>query len=131
MTDDPGVHDLMRFLLTRDHMHQMQWLAALQQLEEDGLEKVPVPEAFPLSEELPDWAYRFVNHSNGKQAGDGRWARGPAPDGSGNEFTYAEKPPPPSQDKPLPPPAGDPRLFGTPPATHPQGMLGKVKEKLT
>ena len=131
MIDDPGVHDLMRFLLTRDHMHQMQWLAALQQLEEDGLEKVPVPEAFPLSEELPDWAYRFVNHSNGKQAGDGRWARGPAPDGSGNEFTYAEKPPPPSQDKPLPPPAGDPRLFGTPPATHPQGMLGKVKEKLT
>ena len=106
MIDDPGVHDLMRFLLTRDHMHQMQWLAALQQLEEDGLEKVPVPEAFPLSEELPDWAYRFVNHSNGKQAGDGRWARGPAPDGSGNEFTYAEKPPPPSQDKPLPPPAG-------------------------
>ncbi len=121
----------VEMITTMIAMHQMQWLAALQQLEEDGLEKVPVPEAFPLSEELPDWAYRFVNHSDGRQAGEGRWAHGPALDGSGNEFTCAEKPPPPSRDKPLPPPAGDPRLFGTPPATHPQGMLGKVKEKLT
>ena len=90
-----------------------------------------MPEAFPIAEELPDWAYTFVNHSDGNQAGAGRWASGPAPDGSGNEFRYLDTPPAPSQDKPLPPPAGDPRLFGTPPPTHPQGVISKVKEKLT
>jgi Mn-containing catalase len=130
MTDDPGVKDLMRFLITRDHMHQMQWLAAIKELEADKLDGVPVPQAFPLTEELPDWAYQFINHSDGKDAGAGQWASGPAPDGSGNEFTYLDKPPAPSGDKPVPP-EGDPRLFGTPPATHPQGLVEKVKDVLS
>lgn len=129
-TDDPGVHELMKFLITRDHMHQMQWLAAIQELEADGLDSIPVPEAFPLSEELPDWTYTFINHSDGRQAGDGRWATGEAPDGSGNSFEYLDQPPKPSDDKPIPP-TGDPRLYGTPPATSPQGLVGKVRDKLT
>ena len=45
MTDDPGVKDLLPFLITRDHYHQQPWLAALENLKEDGLENVPVPEA--------------------------------------------------------------------------------------
>jgi Mn-containing catalase len=130
MTDDPGVHDLMRLLLTRDHMHQMQWLAAIQELEADGLDSVPVPEAFPIGEELPDWTYKFINHSDGRQAGDGRWANGEALDGSGNSFEYLEQPPAPSDDKPIPP-TGDPRLYGTPPATSAQGLVGKVRDKLS
>jgi Mn-containing catalase len=129
MTDDPGVKELLRFLVTRDHMHQMQWLAAIQELESDGLDKVPVPDAFPLSNELPDWAYTFINHSDGRQASDGRWASGPATDGSGQEFQYADRPPAPSDDKPIPP-IGDVRLYGTPPATHPQGLVEKVKDKI-
>ena len=129
MTDDNGVHELMKFLITRDHMHQMQWLAAIQELEADKLDSVPVPEAFPMTDELPDWAYKFINHSDGKQAGAGRWATGPAPDGSGKSFEYLDKPPAPSADKPIPP-VGDPRLYGTPPATSPQGLVEKVKDKL-
>src|SRR5215203_2513081 len=53
MTDDHGVKDLLRFLLTRDHMHQQQWLAAMEELKADGLDGIPVPQAFPLDEELP------------------------------------------------------------------------------
>ena len=49
-TDDPGVKDLLRFLITRDHYHQQQWLAAIEELKDDGLEGIPVPEAFPLEE---------------------------------------------------------------------------------
>ncbi|MFI6264828.1 manganese catalase family protein [Micromonospora sp. NPDC051006] len=47
MTDDPGVKQLLRFLLARDTMHQNLWLAAIEQLREDGLAQMPVPEAFP------------------------------------------------------------------------------------
>ena len=30
MTDDAGVKDMIRFLVTRDHMHQMHWLSAIE-----------------------------------------------------------------------------------------------------
>jgi len=40
MTDDPGVREMLRFLLTRDHYHQQQWLAAVEELKSDGLENI-------------------------------------------------------------------------------------------
>lgn len=39
MTDDPGVHDMLSFLIARDTMHQNQWLAAIEELEKDGWER--------------------------------------------------------------------------------------------
>jgi Mn-containing catalase len=33
MTDDPGMKDLLNFLIARDTMHQQQWLAVLEELE--------------------------------------------------------------------------------------------------
>ncbi|WP_030491301.1 manganese catalase family protein [Micromonospora chokoriensis] len=54
MTDDPGVKQLLRFLLARDAVHQNMWLAAIEQLKEDGLEEMPVPEAFGDSGECAD-----------------------------------------------------------------------------
>jgi Mn-containing catalase len=127
MTDDPGVKDLMRFLLTRDHMHQMQWLAAIEELKSDGLDGIPVPEAFDLDEEYPEFARLYVHASDGAQATEGRWASGPAPDGGG-DFTVEETPVAHGERPTLPP--GDPRLYGTPPA-DPQTLLSKVKDALT
>jgi len=126
MTDDPGVKDLIRFLITRDHMHQNQWLAAIEELKADGLEKVPVPDAFDLDEEFDEFAYLYVHASDGDQATEGRWAHGPAPDGGG-EFRAGE--PTASDDRPALPP-GDPRLYGTPRPPG-GGLLGKVKDALT
>src|SRR3982750_1917780 len=72
MADGPGVKDLLRFLITRDHMHQQQWLAAIENLKEDGLENLPVPEAFPLEEEVGDLGYAFIDASDGPEAARGR-----------------------------------------------------------
>jgi len=47
MTEDAGVRDMLSFLIARDTMHQNQWLAAIKELEEDGLEETPVPSNFP------------------------------------------------------------------------------------
>jgi len=40
---------MFSFLLARDTMHQNQWLAAIDELEKDGLEETPVPSNFPRS----------------------------------------------------------------------------------
>src|SRR4051794_27556634 len=84
MTDDPGVKDLIRFLVTRDHMHQMMWLSAIEELKSDGLDAIPVPEAFDLDKEYDEFARLYVHASDGEQAMEGRWARGTAVDGSGD-----------------------------------------------
>ncbi|MCZ2858617.1 manganese catalase family protein [Blastococcus sp. VKM Ac-2987] len=126
MTDDPGVKETLRFLIARDHMHQMQWLAAIEELKADGLEGIPVPEAFPIEEEPGDAGYAFILASDGPEAAAGRWAHGPTPDGRG-EFTA--RPIEAAADAPVLPP-GDPRLFGTPQMPG-QSMLQKAKDLLT
>ena len=66
MTDDPGVKQMLRFLLARDTMHQNMWLAAIEQLKEDGLEDMPVPEAFPDSGEFTEeYGYTYLGFSSG------------------------------------------------------------------
>ena len=116
MTDDPGVKEMLRFALARDHMHQMQWLAAIEELKADGLEDIPVPEAFPNeTEQNLEFTTPYLNCSDGAAAAEGRWASGPTPDGSGREFSYDDSPQP-HGDRPVLPP-GDPRLYGTPPPT--------------
>jgi Mn-containing catalase len=126
MTDDPGVKELLRFLLTRDHYHQQQWLAAIEQLKEDGLENIPVPEAFPLEEEVADLGYVFIDASDGPEAANGRWARGPSIDGRG---TFSARPIEATADAPILPP-GDPRLFPTP-QMEGQSLIQKAKDMLT
>ncbi len=79
MTDDKGVRDLLSFLLARDRMHQNQWMAAAQELQEEGLEGLSVPNNFPLSKEDRESSYQYINFSNGADADKGRWASGPAP----------------------------------------------------
>lgn len=119
MTDDPGVKQMLRFLLARDTMHQNMWMAAVEQLKEDGLEEMPVPDAFPDSPGFTaEFSYTYLDFSPGRDAAEGRWASGPAPDGKG-EFRYEHSPRPHAPEPVLAP--GDPRLYGTNP-----GMAGAV-----
>ncbi|WP_344124840.1 manganese catalase family protein, partial [Kocuria aegyptia] len=54
MTDDQGVRDMLSFLLARDTMHQNQWMAAVKELQADGLEQMPVPSNFPQAKEATE-----------------------------------------------------------------------------
>lgn len=98
LTDDRGVRDMPSFMIARDTMHQNRWLAAIADLEADGLETTPCPSSFPQEQEMREVAYPFWNCSQGTQSGEGRWAKAPAPDGRG-QFEYL----------------ADPRLHGTTP----------------
>ncbi len=112
LTDDPGVRDMLSFLLARDTMHQNQWLAAIEELEKDGLEETPVPSNFPQELEMTEVAYRFMNFSDGHDSQQGRWASGPSKDGKG-QFEYVAEPaamgPEVEELNEV-----DPRLYGTP-----------------
>jgi Mn-containing catalase len=110
MTDDKGVRDLLSFLIARDTMHQNQWIAAARELQEEGLEALPVPSNFPQNKENTTVNYEYLNFSDGKLAAEGSWAKGPTPDGKG-EFTYKDGP---DTSVPMPPPTHpDPRFYGT------------------
>src|SRR5690348_4409372 len=61
MTEDPGVRDMLAFMIARDTMHQNQWLAAIADLEAAGLEGTPVPMNFPQELEKSAVAYEFWN----------------------------------------------------------------------
>jgi len=116
MTDDPGVRDTLSFLIARDTMHQNQWLAAIADLEESGLETTPVPSSFPQLLENSEAAYQFWNHSDGTDSAEGRWAKGRSMDGKG-EFEYIANPEPLGPEPHLMP--GEPRLCSTNEASRP------------
>lgn len=118
MTDDLGVRDMLSFMMARDTMHQNQWLAAITELEADGLDATPVPNAFPRELEKTEVAYQFWNCSEGTESRDGRWASGTAPDGQGT-FEYVERPEPLAEEPELG--TGNPFMAGT----------GPVKTKIT
>ncbi|WP_404312512.1 manganese catalase family protein [Agrococcus terreus] len=128
MTDDHGIRDLLSFLLARDTMHQNMWMAAAAELREEGHEDFPVPSNFPLRKEERDVSYEYINFSDGAEAGDGRWASGPTPDGKG-EFSYRAEPEP---GVPMPPPTvPDARWYGTTPKSNTmEKIAGEVQDKL-
>src|SRR3954471_13775644 len=60
MTDDPGMKDMLSFLIARDTMHQNQWLSVLADL--GGVQQVhPIPNSFPQSHENDQFNYAFVS----------------------------------------------------------------------
>ena len=119
MSNDPGVKDTLSFLIARDTMHQNQWLAALEDLEAEGLESTPVPSSFPLELEKREVAYQFLNLSEGEESAQGRWASGPSMDGKG-EFEYVANPQP--QGPAVEPPPPHPHLHGTGKTPHSSGQ---------
>jgi Mn-containing catalase len=72
MTDDPGVKQMLRFLLARDTMHQRMWLAAIEDLKADGIEDMPVPEAFPDAASESGYTDTYLAFSAGGTPGP--WA---------------------------------------------------------
>lgn len=89
MTDDPGMKDMLSFLIARDTMHQNQWLAVLEDL--GGLNQVlPIPNSFPEELQKNDVAYAFVSTQREPAEDPGhRWTTGPSIDGKG-VFTFVQ-----------------------------------------
>jgi Mn-containing catalase len=112
MTTDLGVRNMLSFNLARDIMHQNQWAAAIEELQADGLEQFIVPGTMPLDRIQMDQARVFWNCSEGNESEQGRWAKGPTLDGTGNEFEYLAKPKPLTNDAGIAP-QPDPLLHGT------------------
>lgn len=83
-------------------MHQMQWRSAIEELKADGLDGLPVPEAFPLEEELDEFSRTFIQASDGEATGE-----------------WPELAP------------GDPRLYGTNPLQETKGLIDKAKDALS
>lgn len=102
MTDDPGMKDMLSFLIARDTMHQNQWLAVIEEL--GGLHGVhPIPNSFPQSQEVQQFSYAFVSTSvNDIGTPNGRWTQGPSIDGKG-EFHVVKAEPMGGQPKLAPP----------------------------
>jgi Mn-containing catalase len=124
-TNDPGIRDMLGFLTARDTGHQNQWIAAAQELREEGYEDIPTPNKLPREKEFEPVEYQFINFSDGAAAGDGKWASGKTPDGRG-EFTYV---PIPEAGVPMPAPTiPDPRLFGTTPLPNKQEIADAAKK---
>jgi Mn-containing catalase len=124
MTDDPGVKAMLRFNLARDTYHQNVWLAAIEELEADGLEGKVAPNAL-FDEEEREQAGVLWHLSDGTSSQQGRWARGTAPDGQ-HELTFLERPEPLGEQASAPPP--DPKLYST---GGPEGLVDRVKDALT
>ena len=89
MTNDPGMKDMLSFLIARDTMHQNQWMAALEEL--GGAEGAfPIPNSFPQEKENSDFSYAFLGFQidDSVDAMAGRWSEGLSMDGKGS-FTAA------------------------------------------
>ena len=97
LTTDPGMKDMLSFLIARDTMHQNQWLAALEEL--GGAANVfPIPNSFPQAEEKTDFSYAFLGFQNdGSEPPQGRWSQGASIDGNG---TFSSRPMEPLGEKP-------------------------------
>jgi Mn-containing catalase len=130
LTDDPGMKDMLSFLIARDTMHQQQWLAAI---EDAGDSFNNAPNDTLDEGEYAQYAYAFFGHADEPMAPDARWLSGPSLDGKG-EFTFAD---------PAPRLGQEPELMGGPPSAHGgieatrngsgdgQGVVGKIKDAVT
>lgn len=80
MTDDPGMKDMLRFLISRDTMHQNQWLAVIEEL--GGAKSLPIPNSHPQEDQYPEFTYSFMStRVNGESPlPEGRWTHGSSMD---------------------------------------------------
>jgi Mn-containing catalase len=91
-TNDPGMKDMLSFLLARDSMHQNQWLAVLEDM--GGLQAaLPIPNSFDQTMEKTEFSYAFFGHSaDGEPPPAGRFNTGTSIDGKG-QFTVVQSRP--------------------------------------
>ncbi|MDX2382985.1 catalase [Sinorhizobium medicae] len=84
MTDDPGMKDMLSYLIARDTMHQNQWLAAIEELG-GGQGVFPIPNSFPQDQEQQEFSYAFLGfQQDGSDPVAGRWSQGTSIDGKGS-----------------------------------------------
>ena len=90
-TNDPGMKDMLSFLIARDTMHQQQWLAVVEEM--GGNASLPIPNSFDQSLEKQEYSYTFFGQSaDGEPPPAGRFTQGPSIDGRGT-FTAAQSKP--------------------------------------
>ncbi len=90
-TDDPGMKDMLSFLIARDTMHQNQWLAVIEEM--GGAQAHPIPNSFPQDLEKQEVSYTFFSTTRDEKtpAPDGRWTHGSSIDGRG-KFQVGRQP---------------------------------------
>ncbi|HEX8105635.1 MAG TPA: manganese catalase family protein [Solirubrobacteraceae bacterium] len=125
LTDDPGMKDMLSFLIARDTMHQQQWMAAIEDI---GDTHAVAPNDVPDTPEHAQYAYQFFGHADERMDPSARWLSGPSLDGQG-QFSFAD---------PAPALGQEPELMPAPSSVHGgieatrepggDGVLGKVKE---
>jgi Mn-containing catalase len=142
LTDDPGMKDMLSFLIARDTMHQQQWLAVIEEL--GGPQALPIPNSFPQEQEKSEFSYSFLTTTvDGGAKPEGRWSHGRSLDGHGE---FHSEPARPLGDEPVlssPPPeayAQTQQIHGGPgqspdvgtqrPEQQGGGIMDKVKDKL-
>jgi Mn-containing catalase len=128
MTDDPGMQDMLKFLIARDTMHQQQWLAVLEELPKEAA--LNAPGDYGNEPEYEQYAYTFFNHlADGQLPADMRPVSGPSLDGRG-QFTQAVTPPVAGQEPELQKAPAD--AHAGPESTAPDGggVMGQVTGSL-
>lgn len=92
MTDDPGMKNMLSFLIARDTMHQQQWLAVIEEL--GGYPgALPIPNSFPQSQEQQEFSYVYMTTGiDGAGKPQGRFTQGPSLDGKGQFSTRQAQP---------------------------------------
>jgi Mn-containing catalase len=127
MTDDPGMKDMLSFLIARDTMHQQQWLAVLEELG-GPTENLPIPNSFPQEQENQRFSYVYFDTRVGNADPlTGRFAEGPSLDGKG-EFSVAMAEPFGPEPVLAPPPAEGGAQMEQRSATG--GVVNRVKEAI-
>lgn len=84
MTSDPGMKDMLSFLIARDTMHQQQWLAAIEEM--GGNASLPIPNSFSQEQENREFSYVYLGHMTTGSIPEGRWSDGESMDGKA-QFT--------------------------------------------
>ncbi len=127
ITDDPGMKDMLSFMIARDTMHQQQWLAVIEEL--GGTAALPIPNSFPQGKENQNFSYAFISTNiDGTGTPEGRWTHGPSIDGKG-EFKVLKAEPYGDEPKLAPPvPEGHAQKEQM---TLTDNLIGNIKDSLS
>lgn len=90
VTDDPGMKDMLAYLVARDTMHQNQWITLLKELgdPEEVFDVHPIPDSFPDEVENQEFNYAFMSTNvEPQEATDRPWTTGSSIDEEG-EYSF-------------------------------------------
>jgi Mn-containing catalase len=93
MTDDPGMKDMLSYLMARDAYHQQQFLAVIEDM--GGIAaNLPIPNSMPAQDHPnTEFAYTTLGFNlDGSPPPQGRWSEGPSLDGKGEFSSRAMQP---------------------------------------